>query len=298
MSAAFAERADRTTSRRLSCVDAAFPRLSHHAALGVIRDLEIPAADISVFLEGPHTSAESVAADPGATADAVLRRIELRGLEVADVFLILGLDDLAVNNPDRDLRTKSSLYFRRTVEFASRLGAPGITVLPGATFDGVDPGESLDLAASELEWRALLAAEAGLRLSFEPHVGSIAESPDSALDLLQRATHLELTLDHSHFIYQGIPQDELDELARRSRHVQIRQASLGLMQAPATKGGLHLDRLREQLDAAGYDRFIALEYLHDEWLDCDRLDCLSETAELRDLLFAHGVAGSAREERT
>jgi sugar phosphate isomerase/epimerase len=97
-------------------------------------------------------------------------------------------------------------------------------------------------------------------------------------------------LDHSHFLFQGYRQEELDPLVIRTRHVQIRQAAPGMMQARVKQGALNLDALREQLDAAGFDGVVAVEYLWDEWLDCNRLDVTSETAELRDLLLVHGVA--------
>lgn len=272
-------------------MDAAFPRLSHSVALAVIHDLGIPAVDICVYSEGAHTSAGNVLADPVGTADVVLRRCEAAGLEVADVFLILGLEELAINHPDADVRAESFRWFEQAVRFVVRLSAPGITVLPGTTFEGVDPSDGLSLAASELQRRAVVAGESGLRVSCEAHVGSIVESPALTLELLERAPDVWLTLDHSHFIFQGIEQNDATALIPRSRHLQLRQSAPGMMQARAGEGALDLDRLRAQLDAGGYAGFVSIEYLHDEWLDCTRLDCVSETAALRELLLAHRVAG-------
>jgi hypothetical protein len=42
-----------------------------------------------------------------------------------------------------------------------------------------------------------------------------------------------------------------------------------------------LDRLSER----GYPGYLGLEYQWDEWMDFNRVDCISETAELRDVLF-------------
>ena len=278
--------------RRLSCVDNGFPRLSHGAALGVIADLGIGAVDLCVTLGGPHVRAEAVAVRPKTVADEVRRRIEGVGLEVTDVFLILGLDELAVNHPDLSVRQESQSYFRAAVRFALEVGAPGITLLPGVAFEGVSVGEGMDLAAAELGRRAAEAGDEGIRISVEPHVGSLIETPAAALDLLDRVPDLSLTLDHSHFLYQGMDQRDVAPLVPRTRHVQIRQASRGRMQMRAREGSLDLEELRGQLNDGGFDGVVAIEYLWDEWMDCDQLDCVSETAELRDLLRQHGVVGS------
>src|SRR5918996_3347231 len=110
---------------RLSCADSAFPRLSHDAALGVIRDLGIPAVDICVFAGYDHNPPPAVFANPSRAGDAVLRRLERLELEVADVFVIPGasFEELAVNHPDVEVRRESMSRFRRAVEFAHRLGS-------------------------------------------------------------------------------------------------------------------------------------------------------------------------------
>jgi sugar phosphate isomerase/epimerase len=276
--------------RTLACVDNGFPRLSHHAALAVIRDLGFASVDLCVMPGGPNIRAEAMLEDPAGEADAVLRHTEPLGLRLSDVFMILGEGDLAVNHPDPAERQESFRYFRAAMELARRVSAPGITLLPGVPFGGVPRGESLSLAAMELARRAEEAGAEGLLVSVEAHVGSIVESPTATLELLERAPNLWLTLDHSHFLFQGYRQEELDPLVIRTRHVQIRQAAPGMMQARVKQGALNLDALREQLDAAGFDGVVAVEYLWDEWLDCNRLDVTSETAELRDLLLVHGVA--------
>jgi sugar phosphate isomerase/epimerase len=276
--------------RTIGCVDNGFPRLSHPAALAVIRDLGFSSVDLCVMPGGPNIHAEAMVEDPAGEADSVLRHTEALGLRVSDVFMILGEGDLAVNHPDPAEREESLRHFRAAVELARRVTAPGITLLPGVQFDGVPPEESLALAAHELTRRVEEAGAEGLRVSVEAHVGSVAESPTAALELLERAPGLWLTLDHSHFLFQGYGQEELDPLVTRTRHVQIRQAARGMMQAPVNRGTLNLDAVRQQLEAAGFDGVVSVEYLWDEWLDCNRLDVTSETAELRDLLIARGVA--------
>jgi sugar phosphate isomerase/epimerase len=276
---------------RLACADSTFPRLSHETALAVIADLGLRAVDVCVF-PVTHTKPDVVHADPVAAASEVGARLERHALAVSDVFLILaaeGFEDYAVNHPDADVRAGSLSYFERTVEFARRLDSPGVTVLPGVPFD--DASSSLELAARELQRRAKLAGEAGLALSIEPHYGSIVETPDRTLELLEHAPDVSLALDYSHFVYQGIAQGDIDVLIPHARHAHLRQAAPGSMQLPARDGAIDFPLLLKRLDAAGYDGYLCLEYQWEEWLDCDRVDCVSETAELRDLLLAGATVG-------
>jgi sugar phosphate isomerase/epimerase len=279
---------------RLACADSSFPRLSRALALAVIRDLGISAVDVCVFAGSRHTTPESVLANPAGAAEALRHELAANELVVSDVFAILAEDfeSLAVNHPDRQVREDSLRRFRPLLDFAARLEAPGVTVLPGVPFPGVDRQASLELAAAELERRAALAGEMGLRLSFEPHYRSIVPTPASVLELLGHAPNVSISLDYSHFVFQGILQRDVDPLIPRSRHLHMRQAAPEVMQARATEGIIDFAAMLRALDAAGYEGYLAIEYQCEEWLECRRVDCISETADMRDLIVAE--RGSAR----
>ena len=255
----------------------------------VIADLGFRHADVCVFAGYAHNPPDVVVADPDRSADVVLERLSRHGLDATDVFAILGdpleLSAFALNHPDPAEREEAMLQFFPILRFASRIGAPGITLLPGSVFEGTTLQESLDRSASELQRRAEVAGEAGLALSIEPHYESVVETPNLCQELLNKAPDVLVTLDHGHFVFQGFTQDDIDVLLPRTRHLQLRQAAPGDMQTPARKGvidyGLLLDRIAE----AGYRGYLGLEYQWDEWMDFNRVDCISETAELRDLLL-------------
>jgi sugar phosphate isomerase/epimerase len=274
---------------RLSCADSAFPRLSHEAAIMVIADLGFRHADVCVFEGYQHNPPEVVVADPDQAADVVGDRLARHGMDAVDVFAILGnpleLSALAINHPDEAEREEAMRRFQPIVRFAGRIGAPGITLLPGSVFEGTTSQESLDRSASELQKRADVAGEAGLALSIEPHYESVVETPTLCKELLEKAPDVTVTLDHGHFIFQGFTQDEIDELLPRTRHLQLRQAAKGEMQAPARNGEIDYGLLLRRLAERGYPGYLGLEYQWDEWMDFNRVDCISETAELRDLLF-------------
>ncbi len=276
-----------TISERIACADSSFPRLSHAASLAVIRDLEIAAVEVCVFAGSGHTTPEAVVADPTVTAAAVGERLAANGLIASNVFAILGEDyeTLAVNHPDAAVREESLARFAKALDFTARLGAPCLTILPGTHFAGVDRERGIELAGAELRRRAELAGAAGIRLTFEPHYGSIAESPTAALDLLERVPDLAFALDYSHFVFQGVSQADVDPLIAGTGHVHLRQAAPGVMQARACEGTIDFGAVLDELAAAGYEGYLAIEYQWEEWLESNRVDCISETAEMRDLLL-------------
>jgi sugar phosphate isomerase/epimerase len=279
---------------RLACADSSFPKLSHAAALAVIRDLGIGAVDVCSFRGYDHTPPEIVLADPIATADAVRERLERHEQVVSDVFAILGASfaELAINHPDEAVRDESWRYFERFVTYAQRLSAPGLTILPGTTFAGVPEPESRELATAELNRRAQLAGEAGLRLAIEPHYDSVAATPATTLELLELAPHVGLALDYTHFVYQGIAEQDVDALLDRTCHLHVRQGAPGAIQARASEGTIDYPRLRDRLLDDGYEGYFALEYQwEDGWLDLSHVDCISETAEMRDVLLGRSKEG-------
>lgn len=269
-------------------MDASFPRLSHPTALLVIKDLGFSATDIGVMAGYQSNHPEVVVEDPDGSAEAVLRALDLVELEVADVFAILGdpFSELAVNHPDELVREESRRQFEQILRFARRLEPPGVTILPGVVFEGIDPQESRALAARELQFRAEVAKDAGLALSVEPHYQSIASTPTETLELLEQAPDLTLTLDYSHFIYQGIGQAEVDELIPRSRHLHLRPAAPGDMQTRAGEGTIDFDAVVERLAQDGYAGYLGIEFCWEEWMGLNDADCVSETAVLRELMLA------------
>lgn len=274
---------------KLSCADSAFPKLSHDGSLAVIADLGFEAVDVCSFTGYPHTPPEDVLADPLRAAAVVAERLRRHGLVASDMFVILGdsFDELALNHPDAAVRARSLEHFERYVAFSRAIASPSITTLPGVAFEGVPEHESMRLAAEQLNRRAELAGEAGLRLAFEPHYGSIAETPTKALELIERTPDVGFALDYSHFVYQDLPQDEIDQLLPRTHHFHVRATAPGVVQARTHEGTVDFRRVRDRLLDLGYTGYFALEYQwEDGWLDFSRVDCIAETAETRDLLLS------------
>jgi sugar phosphate isomerase/epimerase len=273
---------------KLACADDTFRLLEHEHILALIRMLGLDGVDLCLMEGRSAVRPEQVRADIPAWAERLEGRIGDHGLELADVFVIPWTDfrRLAPNHPDRAERDESWALFRDMLELAARLRSPGMTILPGIDWEGESHEASLLRAADELGRRVEEARERSLRLSVEPHLGSVASTPERALELLERTPGLELTLDYSHFVYQDIPQDEIDPLVPHARHFHARGARPGRMQAPVKESVVDFERMVDLADRAGYAGYIGLEYVWLDWEHCNECDNLAETILLRDRLRA------------
>ena len=249
-----------------------------------------PARSLRIGLMGDrsHVRPEVVREDPLEWAGRLDERVRGRGLEIADLFLIPWSDfeTYAPNHPDAAERGRAAELFRDTLRFASALHLKGMTMLPGIDWPDESHDESLARAAAELGWRVEEAAAVGISLSVEPHIGSVVAAPDDALRLCQSTPGLTLTLDHTHFAYQGLAQEAADELVPFTRHYHARGASNGRLQAPMSENELDFERIVEQFRAAGYDGYLAVEYVWIDWERCNECDNISETILMRDRLQA------------
>jgi sugar phosphate isomerase/epimerase len=270
----------------LSCTDFTFHVLPHEEALGLIARLEIPYADLLFFPGCRHVQAEEVRADPATTAAKISARVSAAGLQVADVLgLFGGYRDLSPNDPSDEVRVQSRDAFERLLEFAHGAGAHGVTIIPGMDWPGETHESALARAADEMAWRAGRAAEANLRLSFEPHVESITETVEDTLRLCELAPGLRVALDYSHLVYHGIPPSEIERLHPVTGHIHGRQGKPGQLQSSAREGSIDFGRALGLFVEEGFDGFLCLEYCCDPYNDMDRVDTLTETIKLRDLFL-------------
>lgn len=277
---------------RLSCADYTWPSVPHVLALDLIRSLGFDGVDIGYFAGRTHLRPEDTEDARPFWAGRLRERCDARDLRIADVFAQTSdFEDRAVNHPDPTQRASSLRFFESAVEFARLAGSPGITVLPGVVFGGEDQHAALERSAAELRHRVKLAGELGLRLSVEPHVESVIDTPERAGLLVQLVPGLRLTLDYGHFVFGGATDDDIEPLLAATGHVQCRGAAPGILQADAEHNTIDFPRMVRRLAAIGYEGFVATEDVWAQWHDCNRVDNLTETVALRDVLRL-AVAGA------
>jgi sugar phosphate isomerase/epimerase len=272
---------------RLACADNTFRLVQPwESAVEIIRLLEIDRVDVCLMGNRSHIRPEDIRSDIPAAARRVRRGLESRDLEVSDLFVIPWTEfvTMAPNHPDRTEREHSWALFEDMLELAKGIGSPGMTMLPGIDWEGESHEASFRRSADELARRADTARSAGIRFSIEPHFGSITQAPEEAKRLCEEAAGLELTLDYSHFVYQGLAQAEIEPLVRHARHFHVRGAREKRMQAALKDSAVDFERMIDVALEAGYDGDLGLEYLWIDWEHLNECDTVSETILLRDRL--------------
>jgi sugar phosphate isomerase/epimerase len=266
-------------SMRIACHAWAYNNLPLEEAVGTIARLGFRYIDLGT---GPHLDAARAAAQPETEAAAILKLLKQFDLVLTDLYLMLP----HINAADPVQRETQIALFERLIPFAAALGTPGVTISPGLIQkDGAD--HSLARAIPAL-LRILQAAEdTDLRISFEPHMDSVAQKPEQARLLLEAVPGLSVTLDYSHFICQGIVRREIEPLMEYVAHVHVRQAKRGVLQTVYDDGTLNIAELLQDLHNTGYRGVLTVEYMTTfGWHKMKEVKINTETVRTRDALRA------------
>jgi sugar phosphate isomerase/epimerase len=275
----------RAGAPRLSCTSWSFPACTLPEVIGIARALGIGAVDVGLFYAST-LDRRLVVGSPHAAADALR---DLMGADTAasNYYHLFGSTPAERNLADPARLAENVDDFRGVVAFCRAAAIPTVMVLPGVVNPGQDRAAALAQSARALRALLPVAQDAGVALTVEPHVHSYLESPQLVLDLLERVPGLRLTLDYAHFICLGYRQEEIDPLAAHAAHVHLRQARPGALQTKLHHGTINFPALMGTLWSHGYGGYLALEYVHQEYMDTWHDDVLTETVRLRDLIRSH-----------
>lgn len=272
---------------RYSCADYAWPLLKHETVMDVVRDLGFEGIDIAVFGDNTSVTVTEVLAAADRRADTVREAAAARGLSVADVFLTAHYYDASRLSPTSrhgdDVSRLREIY-EATARFASAVGSPGVTLLPGILEEGRTREEALALAAESLASFVDIAGESGLAVSVEPHIGSLIPEPDDILELLDMVPGLTITLDPAHLAYQGLTEEQMLPIVPATRHLQARFGGPGVMQSRRVDNHIDYARLVGAMVENGYAGWLASEFVWMSKWDCDRVDNTAESAAMLDYL--------------
>jgi sugar phosphate isomerase/epimerase len=286
------DREGRFTTLKLAACDYTYPKLPWEQTLRMARDLGAEAVDVALFAGRSHLDVQEVFTDLPRAARRVNDALAANGLRIADAFGQPGrvFEENAVNHPEPSVRQAAAEFFYRLLEFALRCNGSHMSLLPGVHFKTESEQDSLKRSVDELAWRVEAAAKVGVTLSIEPHVGSLVPTPAAAGRLLDLTPGLTVTLDYAHFTCQGIPDAAIEPLLGRTSHFHARGACKGKLQSSMAENTIDFDGVLRAMQKVNYRGFVVLEYVWTEWMEMNRVDNLSETIILRDLLRALDAA--------
>jgi sugar phosphate isomerase/epimerase len=268
---------------RFACADFTFPLLEHGNALRLIQMMGFAGVDIGLFEGRSHLQPSTEFAALEKNAKVLSKKLKEVGLLAADVFLQCDNDFAvyATNQPDVKRREVASIWYMQMLEYASILGGKHVTILPGVAFQNETYEDSFKRAIEELNWRVEKAKEHGLILGVEAHVGSLVQQPAQAERLIKSVPGLTLTLDHTHFIRLGVPQQEADTLIQYASHFHARNAAPSNVQTVASENVIDYCRVVQLMKETGYKGYIGVEFFWNEWENGNRVDNVSETILLK-----------------
>lgn len=261
---------------KLSLTAWSFPACTLEECAAISRALGIGALDVGLFYRSALNKSE-ILSDPTAAA----QRLETLGVSLPNYYHLFGegLGGQNLSLPGTIARNIKDIAQVLTFADAANIGS--VFILPGI----INPGQSREQAAqyASESLRALLevASDHRAKLCIEPHVQSWAESPALVQRLIDQ-TGIGLSLDYSHFACLGYRQEEVDPLARHAVHVHLRQAKMGHLQAKFAQGTLNFPAMFATLRDVGYQGHLALEAVHQDYMNTLSEDVLTETISLRD----------------
>lgn len=261
-----------------ACHTWGFNDLTLMEALGTIARMGFRYVDIG---SGPNLNAPRAAERPRQAAAEITADLETFNLRISDLYLMLP----RISAPDDTQRQRELDLFERLLPFAQAIGAPGITVSPGLR---QADAEAEDRVVAALRQMLRQSEAAGLALSIEPHLDSMAPTPETALRLLRQVTGLYITLDWAQMICQDIAPAEIRLLLPHTRHVQVRQAASRRLQTPYAQGRLAAADVLAALADAHYAGVICVEYMNTTpgWHGTEVVDSVGDGLRLRDALRA------------
>jgi sugar phosphate isomerase/epimerase len=265
----------------LSLTSWSFPRCTLEEAAGIARALGFEALDAGAY-PGGHLNREAIL--KGDTSE--IERVKSLGLHISNVYYTFaaGFTERALNTPDAKVRRKNREDFKRVIEFCTAVDCPSVMLLPGIQHPGMSKADAIQRCIEASRELLAVSLPAGVDIAIEPHVMGLLESPRDTLTVVEAVPELELALDYAHFATLGFTQAEIDPLCAFAAHVHLRQAKPGFLQTRLEHGTLNFPAMIDALRQANYDGYLAIEYVHQDYLQTDNVDVISETVKLRELL--------------
>ena len=273
---------------KLGCADFTWPLMAHTDVVRHIAMLGFDGIDLGLMEGRTQVQPGMVREDVAGWSGVIGERLAAAGLEAAAVFFVpsFNLTDLAANHPDPAQRDGGHEAFLDLLEFARRIGAPGMTMNGGIPIEGQSTADSMRLSAAELTRRVEAAAAHDIEVRVEASVNSNTPTPETALELVDAVPGLKLTIDYCHFVYQDIPESDVHPLLEHAAHFQCRGAAPGRMQVNFQENAIDYRGVLERLMAQGYDAYFSIEYVWIDVWDCNRTENTMETIQFRDFVRA------------
>ncbi|MCS7015438.1 MAG: sugar phosphate isomerase/epimerase [Gemmatales bacterium] len=226
----------------LACSTLAFTRYSLEEALQSMVDLGFNRAEVAILPHSPHLTAEQVCQNPPGTLE---RLRSVSGISIAAFLLELG---------DMSLRVWQE-QFPEVCRLANLMGIVTVTVAAGPR--GSDWSQEVHRLRQLVGW----AFSYGVVVCVETRMGTLTESPESAIELCRCVPGLRLTFDPSHYLCRGVSEKAWEALYPYVHHVHLRDSgtSPDKFQVRTGQGQMPFGRILQQLRRQDYRGVLTIE---------------------------------------
>ena len=169
--------------------------------------------------------------------------------------------------------------FAKLVKTAKLLRVGTIVVPAGQ--QGTPFNEEID----RLRELARLAGVDGVRLAVRTQRGTMADDPQSSVELCKHVPGLGLSLDPGEFVVNGSPVDTWEPVYDKTFHVQLRDSTPQEIQVPLGLGEVDSARIITSLEKTDYRQALSVELLPGGIEGDDRLLEMRKTRRLLDTLL-------------
>ncbi len=245
----------------IACSTLCFASRPLEEALELIASLEFTQVEVGLIEGWAHINPSEVAADVTAT----VRRIRSGP----------GLNVVAFNVEIKESDQAAFLEQLHAVcRVAKMLTATCITV-PTAPAD-----TPLEAEVERLTQLVRCTMSEGVTLCIENRVGTLAERPETAVQLCRAVPHLGLTLDPSYYLYGPNQGRDYSIVFPYVQHVRFRDSGLSpdQSQVPVGQGKVNYSKILLQLQRYDYERVLSVQFFDEP--NCE-LDLLSEVHKLK-----------------
>ncbi|MFL5339983.1 MAG: sugar phosphate isomerase/epimerase family protein [Gemmataceae bacterium] len=226
----------------VACSTLCFGKHSLDNALHIISELRFAKVDLAIHEDGHHLKPSEVAADVHHAALALKTACPL-GLAAYHVRIH------ATDHADRARQLKAVCRLAR------------LTAVPVICIPAPPAAEDPSRATAQLSELVKLADAEGVILTVETHMGTLAETPEGAIELCRRAPGLSLTLDPSHFLVGAARGQSFDAVFPYVKHVRLRDTGAGPheFQVRVGQGQVDYGRIINLLERQRYDRLLTVD---------------------------------------
>lgn len=248
---------------KISCCAFSFVGLDLEEKLKLVANMAFDTVDLSAK-SGDELSQARMIEEPQPYGAAVGECARANRLVLDELFICTILqdgEDVDLTTDDAAVQAHALTVFAQFCEFGQAAGFKSILLVPVAPPGDMDPAVAWDNTVRILHRFSEIADTHSLLFNIEPVDFSLLKTPDLACKMVQQVPGLGFTLDYSHYVSVGFSQQQIETMHPYTRHIHIRQATMGSRQEPVETGTIDFARVTQRLIDDDFSGTLAMEHI-------------------------------------